>query len=399
MKRHGTWIGGGAIVLAVVTCSFAPARSADGVDARRNEAKTLYAQARYAEARPLLEQLAADGQATGPLLYRLAYCQRTAGQAAAAAATERSAVESLERELSVTDDIEVPFYLVNAYQNSGRDEDAKRVAAESAERIEQGHLRRPSDGDGLFQTGKLYADAGTDDKAAEWYAKAVEALTAEGQGSGSYVRRASRFLAERAFRLKDYDAAQRHYTTLTGAGEGGGAEFDRLAVSRARSGLYEGAAEAWRQAGRLGGANADRSRYCARLSTMAAQLGSLPASSPDDRAWTALPQEALESLMTERAGQVRQIQQEAQAVEKLTQEKRLAYREQLREHRAVLVAAALEYALRGQSIRQAAFFGGYAPLILKQSAWRVAPREENDAEQGEEKKRGKRKKGKKKKEG
>ena len=39
--------------------------------------------------------------------------------------------------------------------------------------------------------------------------------------------------------------------------------------------------------------------------------------------------------------------------------------------KGVFVAAALEYAVRGHGIREAAFFGGYAPLVFQRSAWKI----------------------------
>ena len=47
-------------------------------DLRADEAVTLYESGKYAEARVLIEEIDAAGRATGPLLYRLAYCQRVA---------------------------------------------------------------------------------------------------------------------------------------------------------------------------------------------------------------------------------------------------------------------------------------------------------------------------------
>jgi len=32
----------------------------------------------------------------------------------------------------------------------------------------------------------------------------------------------------------------------------------------------------------------------------------------------------------------------------------------------------MEYALQGNSIREAAFFGGYAPLVFKDREWRLS---------------------------
>lgn len=335
------------------------------------QAKALYSEGRYAEARPLLEQLDEAGEATGPLLYRLAYCQRSAGEDAAGDATQQRAREFLEREVADAKDIEVPFYLVNTYQNLGQDADARRVAAEATARVERDEIPQPDSGTGMFQLAKLYADQGLEAQAAEWYAKSVDALTEGGLTGGEYVRRASRYAAERAFRQHEYATAQRYYTALVNAGEGTAADFDRMAVSCARVGKYEEAAQAWQQEELSNPADPDRPRYAGRLATMAAKLEVVPDTAPSGKAWTELTKEELESLLKEQSEQVKATRAEVEQAGQLDKETRRQYRERLAEVRAVFVPAALEYVLRGHDIRQTSFFGGYAPLILNRRAWRV----------------------------
>lgn len=378
MKRQPVLAIAVLLVAALTTLACCIRRGPDP----EHQAKALYSEGRYAEARPLLEQLDESGAATGPLLYRLAFCQRSAGDEAASAETQQRARETLEREVTEAEDLEVPFYLVNTYQNLGQDADARRVAAEATARVERDQLPLPDSGDGMFQLGKLYADQGLEPQAAEWYAKAVDALTEGGRAGGSYVRRASRYVAERAFRQQEFATAQRYYTSLIGAGEGTAADFDRLAICSARAGMYEEAAQAWKQAELAKPVDANRSRYGARLATMAAKLDAVPDGAPSGKAWTELTKEELESLMKEQADQVKAILAEVEQAGQVEKETRQQYRDQLREIRAVFVPAALEYVLRGHSIRQTAFFGGYAPLILNRKAWRL-PRPETTTEEAE----------------
>ena len=135
MKRQSSRAAVAALVSTLALCLFPTAHAADDADVGR-EAMALYDQGHYSQARPLLEQLDRDGSATGPLLYRLAYCQRVGGDADAAAATEARALSSLENELSSAQHIEVPFYLVNVYKNANRDADARRVAADATSRVD-----------------------------------------------------------------------------------------------------------------------------------------------------------------------------------------------------------------------------------------------------------------------
>jgi tetratricopeptide (TPR) repeat protein len=374
MKRQPLHVIGVLLVAALATLTSCirrgengPAETPDPV----REAETLYSEGRYAEARPLLEQLDEAGAATGPLLYRLAYCQRAAGDQAASDATQRRAREVLEGEVTEAKDIEAPFYLVNTYQNLGQEADARRVASEATARVERDELPRPDSGNGMFQLGKLYADQGLEQQATEWYAKAVAALTEDGRSGGSYVRWASRYVAERAFRQREFATAQQYYASLIDAGEGSAADFDRLAVASARVAKYEEAAQAWQQAELANPADSNRPRYGASLATMAAKLKELPAQAPSGKAWTELTKEELESLMKDQSEQVKATLAKAAEETEIDKETRLQYRAQLKEIRAIFVPAALEYVLRGHSIRQTAFFGGYAPLILNRRAWRV----------------------------
>jgi tetratricopeptide (TPR) repeat protein len=356
-------------LLLLITLSAALCPACLASDA--SDAVSLYEEGRYAEARPLLEALDAKGKAGGTLLYRLAFCQRQAGETEAATATEKRALEALEGELEASRDVEVPFYLVNAYQNAGRDGDARRVAQEAASRFDKGDLTKPADGKGMFQIGKLYADSGADSRAVDWYGQAVDKLVAEG-GSGSYLQRASSFLAERAWADQDSAAAAKYYAHLTADGGGGARELERLGVSQLRSRQYAEAAETWKEIpARFGPVNADRANYFSRLAAMAGKLDTLPATSADGREWTELSKVELEDVMKAEAAAVRQMMTDAAADEAWTREKRKRQQSRVGEHKSVLTAAAIEYGLRGHSLREAAFFGGFAPLILNESAWRL----------------------------
>jgi tetratricopeptide (TPR) repeat protein len=374
MKRQPVLVIAVLLVAALATLGSCIRRGEDGPSETpdpKREAETLYSEGRYAEARPLLEQLVEAGAATGPLLYRLAYCQRAAGDEAASAETQRRALDSLEREVTTAENTEVPFYLVNTYQNLGQDADARRVAAEATARVERDEFPRPDSGNGMFQLGKLYADQGLEQQATEWYAKAVDALTEGGRAGGTYVRRASRYVAERAFRQREFATAQQYYSSLIDAGEGTAADLDRLAVCSARVGMYEEAAQAWQQAELANPVDPNRPRYGSRLATMAAKLEVVPERAPQGKAWTELTKEELESLLKEQSEQVKATLSEVQQAGEIDKETRQQYRAQLNEIRAVFVPAALEYVLRGHSIRQTSFFGGYAPLILNRKAWRL----------------------------
>ncbi len=364
MRRHSTFVLGTSLAIALALPAT-PA-SAD----LRAEAVSLYDQGRFREAGLLLLEIDAAGDADGPLLYRLAYCQGRTSDARRGETQDR-AREALETALSSARDLEIPFYLANTYENLGRKEDARRIAAEATAGVEEGDLGRPTTGSSMFQLGKMYADQGLDEQAAEWYTQAVRTLTEEGDRGGSYVRWASRFLAERAFRTRDFESAATYYTSLVNAGEGEQPDFDRLAISQVHVGKYKEAAEAWKQAERLKPADGDRARYCGRLAKMASKLEALPEKAPSGKPWGQLSQEELQTLMSDLADQAKKTRAEVTEETPLDDEERARVSARLQEIQPVFVAAGLEYAMRGHSIREAAFFGGYAPLIFRPKDWRL----------------------------
>lgn len=359
-----------AAALALIGCT-GPAAAEDDAPTLREQAFQLYDQGRYVDARPLLERLEAQGQVDGVLLYRLYYCQRIADDPAARPTLDR-ARGLLEQELGQASDLEIPFYLANAYRNAGRLTDARRVAAQATERVASGDLPAPADGFEMFRMGKLYADQDREAEAEEWYAKALELLAADRSGAaGPYVEWAGRYLVERAWAAEDYDAAARYLGLVSASGRGSAADLDRLATASCRLGRYGEAKAAWRRAEQLDPAEANRPRYCWHLAEQAEEIGQLPRTAPDERPWADLSKEELEQLLLDQARVVGEVTTEAQETAKLKKKRRKQLQARLDAARPVFIGAALEYALRGHGIRETAFFGGYAPLIFHADRWKL----------------------------
>jgi len=344
---------------------------AEAAEASPERAVELYDSGRYAEARVELEQLDQKGEADGKLLYRLFYCQRTAGDGKAAETLKRS-VEKLEAEAATARDLEASFYLVNGYSSLNRPADAQLAAQAATARIESGDLAEPDSGLEQFRLGKLYADQQQAAKAERWYRAAVESFSEGGQSSHlAYLKWAARYLADVSYEREDFSAAEEYMSKLVELDKPTAADLDRLAVSRTRIGLYTEAAKAWRAAELLDPANANRPRYCYRLAEAAATLKDLSAAAPDGRLWVEFTKDELEAIMKEKVEEVRSIKAESLELARTDAEARMALQSRLDATRPVFVAAALEYALQGNSIREAAFFGGYAPLIFKSKEWKL----------------------------
>lgn len=329
-------------------------------------AVSLYDQERYAEARAVLEQLDADGKATGPLLYRLAFCLRSAGDSNGEKEVLARAVTALEFEVEFATSLEPAFYLANAYRNQGRSDEMAKVAAAATARLESGELRLEDDPLECFRAGKLYADQRARDKAVEWYAKAVEGFTASPGSYPAYAKWARRYLGDAEYSRGRFEAAEGHYRALIEA-DGRQVDWDRLAVTLARQRRWAEAREAWGGAAKANPADANRARYAGHLAAAAAKLDPLPEETPSGEPLRSLTKEDLEALMTAQAERVKEIRQ--QATTESDAGARQALASEVAAIRKVFVAACMEYTLRNLPIRETAFFGGYAGMIFKESAW------------------------------
>jgi tetratricopeptide (TPR) repeat protein len=302
----------------------------------------------------------------------LAYCQRSAGDAGAADATQARAQARLAADLDKSKTIEVPFYLVNTYQNLGNSAELVRVAGLATQRYERGELGTATSSADMFRLAKLYADLGNEAQALAWHARSIDAQTAEGHTLPSYLRWSSRYLAEAKFRSKDFAAAGRYYSVLFQAGDANVVDLDRWASASVRTGKFQDAADAWKQAEILNPAEDDRWRYSQRVALLALDSGDLPGVSPAGKAWPELTREELETLMHEQAERVKAAVAEG-SVEgaPVTPERRAALEAEIKDARGPFTAAALEYTVRGLPIRETAFFGGYAPLLFRKGAWQL----------------------------
>jgi hypothetical protein len=329
----------------------------------------LYEAEKYAQARPLLEGLAARGEADGPMLYRLAFTLRDARDPGDRAAFERAAAR-LQEEAAGSARLEPAFYLSNAYRNLDRPADSRAAAAAATRRVESGAMPEPVEPLERFRLGKLYEDLAREQDAARWYALALDGLSPK--DSPAYVRWAARYTAGTAAARGEWKAAERALRHLQDAGIATVDDLDRLARACGRQGRWAEAAEAWRGAENLDRVNADRPRYAARVASLAAQVGILPLVSPDGRSWEALTREELETLMGAQAAAVRAAK-DAAAAAPADATVRSKQREAIASAKSLLASAAVEYVLRDLPLRETAFSGGWAPLLFQPAEWELPP--------------------------
>ena len=364
VRRCGTTV---AFALAALAAHGAEVSPADA-EAR---AVRLYDAGDYAGAREILEGMYREGSLDGPSLYRLAFARGVAGDVQGKSQAEQQAVLALESAYAAGADLEVAFYLANAYRNSGRSADALRIASETTAAYDRGERPSPTDPLDRFRLGKLYEDQRRTDASARWYGLAVEAMDREPSNFVGYRRWAHRHLGDVAFAADDFAGAMAHYAAVTGIPGAVPEDWDRQAVAAGRLGRWEEAGRAWRAAESADPSRADRARYCRRLAGMAVALGALPSALGDGRSFRDLSKEDLEGVLKDRAAVVESTLASIRPDETLTDEARAQLQKVLDDAKPVFTAAGLEYALRGLPIRETAFVGGYAPLIFQSSKWMV----------------------------
>jgi len=101
-------------------------------------------------------------------------------------------------------------------------------------------------------------------------------------------------------------------------------------------------------------------------------MDSLQETAPSGKAWDDLTREEFEAVLKEQAANVREIKVEAAETEELSEIRRKEMTRTLKATKQVFVSAGLEFALHGYDIREAAFLGGYAPLVFQTTEWRLA---------------------------
>lgn len=368
LSRARRRIGGLVPVLAFVAgAGLLPCHGA--ADDPRARAIEMYDQGRYAEARPLLEAIDKDGKADGPVLYRLSFCLAATDDKEGERRLLERASTLLERETVSGGGIESWFYLANAYRNLGRTADARKAAAEATGKVEAKSWPEPADPLDMFRLGKLYADQDREPAAGSWYRKAIEGFASAGGRYPAYVQYARRYLADSAFSRADFGAAEKEYAALVAAGGARREDYWRLAVARVRSGSWSLAADAFKECERIDPATGDDPRYGRQLALQAGSLEALPTADPKGRGWNQLSKDDLETVMTEQVQVARDTLSKAVAPESV--EPRASLETTIASARALFVAAALEYTVRGLPIRDTAFVGGYAPLIFRPEQWEV----------------------------
>ena len=223
---------------------------------------------------------------------------------ALSATLEPGALEQLEQRSCPTDrkGLEVPFYLVNAYQNLSRPETRTASRPRRPPGSTSGENPEPENPLEMFPARQALRRSGTRDEPAP-----PAGTRAPGAGfprsiatSGPYVTVASRYLAEPAFRRGDHEATARYYGVIAEAGEASAVDLDRLATAQYRLATTPRPAESWRLAadGREERSQGNRCALLLEPGLLAANVGATARDeSPDGRPWDALGKDELRDFM------------------------------------------------------------------------------------------------------
>ncbi|MDH3627080.1 MAG: hypothetical protein OES25_05420 [Acidobacteriota bacterium] len=340
----------------------------------RQQALAAYDESRCPDALQAFQQLDDQGALDGPLLYRRYFCLNQIGDDGATGALRR-AIETLEEEFGKETTLETGFYLGNAYGNIARLSDRAAISAKTVAAIESGETPSPTTPADMFRLGKLYQDLEQTDDARKWFSATVEHAEGQENVTGAYVRHAARFLIEEAAAGGDEEALARYTTAALADGSGTVEDYDRLAVMHARQKNYLAASKAWNKALLLNPSQGNRPRYLTRLCHSAIKLAPLPETDGANRPWAEMNGAELEEVIRRQAEIVAEIMTSTQAAieaeQPINAEQRADYQSRVDQARPLFVAAAMEYSLQGNSLREFAFFGGFAQLVFRDRDWRV----------------------------
>lgn len=371
-----------AVTLTAITLTVASSESREA-EAAAERAVGAYLAGRYADALPDLEKARDAGVARGSHLYMLAYCydsvrrDSNAAQQMYAAAQKKLEQETTEKKPL----LESFFYLSNHLQNQRDLEGSKRVASQAIDSIDTKKLKVGTDGTSQFRVGKLHTNAGQQDRALEYYRRALGAFAKEKEPPTAYLERSLDPVVRADTGKADPKVVFEMWEKLLALNPQTQGGNWSLAVSALHAGRYAVARDAFKKARAEHNERSQEAFYAERLSDGAQSLTTagftIPSADVDGKAISSLSDEELESRLKERgkkAGEIlaRDLAQDEYQILPPVKEKarpRLVPGAKLLsefgEAQRPLVALTIELFKRGRSLQEAAFTGGYAPLIIQ----------------------------------
>ncbi len=143
------------------------------------EGREFYRRGQLESALQKFEEAIKAGAQGGELFYQTGYCYKAARRDLEASRRYmRMAVPPLEAEAAKERKRPAPFYYLAAIHTNelGDGVEGTEAAKRGVELAEKGAFGKSTDGETLFQVGRLYSLAGQEEKAIPWYEKAVPAL-------------------------------------------------------------------------------------------------------------------------------------------------------------------------------------------------------------------------------
>ncbi|MEW5807131.1 MAG: tetratricopeptide repeat protein [Acidobacteriota bacterium] len=336
-------------------------------------ADQLYFDKNWSEALDLYLKAQEKGCEDGITLYKISFCYMKAGDREKEKEFLNRAVKKLQQESSRKPTLDNLFYLANCYVNLNMREEWLDTSRKAIDLYEKGQLKKVKDSLSFFRIGKIYLDAGNNEKAAEHYRKAFELNKKNKLLPPEYIRRILVVIAEVDYKGKDFARASEEFEELVKIEPKYEDGYYRLAVSALNSGQYEKAESAWKKVIELHLPYSEEAQYNHRIARAALEESPLPETDESENKFKKMNDSELEAAIIE-------LSRKGQDLKKTALDKKgdfQSIQNDLWKVRRTFIAACAEYIGRGILIRDLAITSGFAVQIMRKDAWEVPQKEES----------------------
>jgi len=354
---------------ACALLALLPAPQAPAAPAPSNlvaEGQDLYRRGRIEEALVKLEEAVKAGAQGGELLYQIGYCYKVARHDLEASRRYmRMAVAPLEAEAASERKRPAPFYYLSAIYTNELGEGVKGTesAKHGVDLAEKGAFKKSTDGETLFQVGRLYTLVGQEVKAIPWYEKAVAALESDSGVYRQYLLASVEQLSGYYVKKPDPDKAAMWLLRLLDLEPTREKERLSAGLLLVKLGRYDDVIKTLQ--GFTDDDLATESNYIVKAVSRYTELGAPQA--PVE--WVKLDDAGVQDLTDKaasRLGEIRKKEEdERAAAESTTSQPALAPGPERVEAEKLFFGLLVELARRGHLLREFAFSRGFAILIFR----------------------------------
>jgi hypothetical protein len=377
-----------ALLLALASATLTNLHASTDAENAARQGIEAYLGGHYDAALPLLEKARDGGASSGALLYMLGFCYESVRHDTEASTKAFDAsFEALKKETEQPKpSLESYFYLSNLYLNRRDADGSKKTAAAGTAAIESKKIKVAKDGVSQFRAGKLYADAGNNEKAVEYHRRAVSAFKKDDNPPPEYYRRSLETVAAGDHGKGNAEDLADTWEKLLAMNPAIPEGDWNLGVAEMRASRFEKAKAAFERARKVGGDRGQDAYYAAGLAAGGLEVTQagikIPTKDKDGKLIASLDDDALDARIKELVAEAgpllnREVKEgEYQLVVNEKGRKRVApagkLASQLGQLHARFVALLTEVLVRNKSpLQTKAFEGSYSPLVIQtwKSIW------------------------------